>query len=175
MLKLIEGEQVILTSRRHWWILTIKITVILFLALVPLLLYSFWGVVSPQITLPNEVVVNAFIRLALALYYTFLWLYFCIFFVDYFLDAWIITNMRILDIEQKGLFNREISECYLSNIQDITVVIDGVVPTFLNFGYLRIRTAAEKREFIFQQIPDPNKVKNVILSQYNEQRLATNN
>ena len=83
--------------------------------------------------------------------------------------------MRILDIEQKGLFNREISECYLSNIQDITVVIDGVVPTFLNFGYLRIRTAAEKREFIFQQIPDPNKVKNVILSQYNEQRLATNN
>ena len=84
MLKLIEGEQVILTSRRHWWILTIKITVILFLALVPLLLYSFWGVVSPQITLPNEVVVNAFIRLALALYYTFLWLSFCIFFVDYF-------------------------------------------------------------------------------------------
>lgn len=175
MLKLTENEHIILISRRHWWILTGKITAVLFLGLIPILLYSFWGVVSPQITLPNEEAVGAFIYFALTLYYTFLWLYFCIFFVDYFLDVWIVTNMRIIDIEQKGLFNREVSECYLANIQDITIEIKGVMPTFLNFGDLHIQTAAEKKVFIFQQIADPNKVKNIILDQYNKQRLTINN
>lgn len=172
MLKLTENEHIVSISRKHWWTLTGKITVVLFLGLIPVLLYSFWGIISPQITLPNKEAASAFIYFALALYYTFLWLYFCISFVDYFLDAWIVTNMRILDVEQKGLFNREISECYLSNIQDITVIIKGVVPTFLNFGDLHIQTAAEKKEFIFPQIADPNKIKNIILDQYNEHHLT---
>lgn len=170
MLKLTENEHIILVSRRHWWILARKIITILFLGLIPILFYSLWGFISPQITIPNEEVASAFIYFALAIYYTFLWLYFCIAFVDYFLDVWVVTDMRILDIEQKGLFNREISECYLSKIQDIVVEVKGVTPTFLNFGDLRIQTAAEKREFIFQQIPDPNKVKNIILDQYNKQQ-----
>lgn len=82
--------------------------------------------------------------------------------------------MRILDVEQKGLFNREISECYISKIQDITVQTKGVMATFLKYGDLHIQTAAEKREFVFKEISEPEKVKNVILEQYNKQQLTIN-
>lgn len=170
MLNLVENERIILVSRRHWWVLTGKIAKILLIGLIPILLYSFWGVISAQTIISNEEIISAFVYVALTLYYAFLWLYFCIAFADYFLDVWIVTNMRIFDIEQKGLFNREISECYLSKIQDVTVEIRGMMPTFLNFGDLHIQTAAEKREFVFQQITDPNKVKNIILEQYNKQQ-----
>lgn len=174
MFNLSENEHIITISRKHWWILIGKITSVLFLGLIPVLIYSVWGIISPQITIPNEEVFKAFSYLGSALYYTFLWLYFCITFVDYFLDVWIVTDMRILDVEQRGLFNREISECYLSKIQDVTVETKGIMSTFLNFGDLHIQTAAEKREFVFQQIADPNKVKNIILDQYNKQQASIN-
>lgn len=147
-----------------------KLITIFFLFLIPPIIYLVWTFTSGQITPSEETVafINNFILLAAFLYYTLLWLYFCLIFIDYYLDVWVVTNMRILDVEQKGLFNREVSECYISKIQDITVQTKGVMATFLKYGDLHIQTAAEKREFVFEEISEPEKVKNVILEQYNK-------
>lgn len=76
--------------------------------------------------------------------------------------------MRILDMEQKGLFNREVTECYISKIEDMTVEIKGILPTFLNYGDLYLKTASEKGELVFREISDPNRIKNIVLEQYNQ-------
>ncbi len=177
MIKFSENERIISVSRKHWWILAEKIIAIFFLSLVPFFVYLAWSLATPQISFINEdnsTIANSLIIFGSSLYYLFLWLYFSIIFIDYYLDIWIITNMRILDVEQKGLFNREVSECYISKIEDVTVEIKGILPTFLNYGDLRAQTAAEKREFVFKQIPDPTNIKNIILEQYNKQHSAAN-
>lgn len=170
MIKLNENEYIISVSRRYWFILFSKFLTGLFLFILPAFIYLLWSFATPLTPLsswPIETIAPFFI-FGIAIYYLFLWLYFCIVFLDYYLDIWIVTNMRILDIEQKGLFNREIAECYISKIQDLTVEIKGIIPTFLNYGDLRIQTAAEKREFVFQEIENPNKIKNIILEQHNK-------
>lgn len=158
-------------SRRHWWLLAEKSIAILFLALVPLFVYIIWRFAIPQISALTEeviVIINSFLFFGAILFYLFLWLYFAILFIDYYLDLWVITNMRILDVEQKGLFNREVTECYISKIEDMTVEIKGVLPTFLDYGDLYLKTASEKGELVFRQIPNPNHIKNIVLEQYNK-------
>lgn len=171
MIKLSENEHIVSVSRRHWWILAEKSVAVLFLALIPLFVYIIWELAFPQIatlTEENITIINSFLFLGSVLFYLFLWLYFAILFIDYYLDLWVVTNMRILDMEQKGLFNREVTECYISKIEDMTVEIKGVLPTFLNYGDLYLKTASEKGELIFREIFDPNHIKNIVLEQYNK-------
>lgn len=170
MIKLNENEHVVSVSHRHWFVLIPKFLAVVFLFFLPAFIYLLWSFIAPLTPLsdwPRETIAPFFV-FGLATYYLFLWLYSFIIFADYYLDIWIVTNMRILDIEQRGLFNREIAECYISNIQDLTVEIKGIVPTFLNYGDLHVQTAAEKREFVFQEIENPDKIKNIILEQYNK-------
>ena len=103
-------------------------------------------------------------------YYLFIWLFFFHAFVDYYLDIWIVTDRRIVNIEQKGLFAREVSEQKLFRIQDVTSELKGIIPTFLNFGTVYIQTAAEEPRFVFKQIPDPGRVAQTIIKLVEENK-----
>lgn len=87
---------------------------------------------------------------------------------DYYLDTWIVTDHRILEIHQIGLFKRDISELRLSKIQDVSVKIEGMIPTFFNYGNVIIQTAGVVQEFKFEEIPNPQKVKDEILRLHDE-------
>jgi len=84
-------------------------------------------------------------------------------FIDYWLDVFIVTDKRILDIEQNGLFNRTVSELRMYRIQDVTAEIKGFTRTIFNFGNVYIQTAAEKERFDFVNISHPNDVAKMIL------------
>ena len=102
----------------------------------------------------------------------FIWNFFFILWLDFYLDAWIVTNERIINIEQRGFFTRKISELKLTKIQDVTSEIIGVIPTLFNYGNIYVQTAGEKERFIFYQIPNPNYVKNVIVELQEKERLS---
>jgi len=108
---------------------------------------------------------TAFMR---SLFFTFLWLLFFAIWIDYYFDVWIVTSERIINIEQKGLFTRVVSELELEKIQDVTTDVRGVIPTFLNYGHLLIQTAGERERFIFRNVPDPYTIKDVIMKLQNE-------
>ncbi|EKE11588.1 MAG: hypothetical protein ACD_15C00059G0026 [uncultured bacterium] len=84
--------------------------------------------------------------------------------IDYYFDVWIITNKRIINIEQKGLFSREISELELNKIQDVSAHVSGVIPTFLDYGDVFVQTAGERERFIFKKISAPYATKDLIMS-----------
>jgi hypothetical protein len=95
-------------------------------------------------------------------YYSFnivLLLNFFMKFHNYLLSVQIITNRRIIDVTQKGLFSRETNELGFDNIEDGTVKQMGLIPTIFNFGDVIIQTAAGSNKdisgFIFKNIPDP--------------------
>jgi len=106
---------------------------------------------------------NVLFVLITSLYYLYIWLFIFAVFVDYYLDVWIVTNHRILNIEQKGLFHRVISEQKLYRIQDVTSELKGILPTLFNYGTVHIQTAAEKSRFIFKQVPDPRHVSKKVI------------
>lgn len=91
-------------------------------------------------------------------------------FMDYYLDMWIVTNSRIINVEQHGLFGRTISETDLYKVQDVTSKIDGFFPTTLNYGFVYIQSAGEIVRFAFEEIPAPHLVRKIIIQNVQKDR-----
>jgi len=155
-----EEEQVILFLRRHWFIFLTRILFILFSIVVLVTIYIFFNTVNSNF---KESDFYNLLLFGESLAVLFLWNFFFILWLDYYLDAWIVTNERIINIEQRGFFMRNISELKLTKIQDVTSEIIGIFPTLLDYGNIYVQTAGEKERFTFYQIPHPNQVKNIIV------------
>ncbi len=81
----------------------------------------------------------------------------------YTLDNWIVTTKRIIDSLQSGFFNRRVAELHLEKIQDVSYKIEGLLPTFFNYGIVEIQTAGKDNKFLFEQVPNPQRVKDIIM------------
>lgn len=156
------GEKIVLLIQRHWFIIFIKLVFWFLLLFVPPLLYLLFQDFDTTI-LENNFVMPLLI-VFLGIYYLFILLFMLNNFVDYFLDVWIVTNERIISIEQNQLFSRTTSEQDLSKVQDVTAEVNGIIPTFLNYGQVYIQTAGEKERFIFKQVKNPLEIKRKITS-----------
>lgn len=157
-----QGETILLLLHRHWFDILKQMLVVFFMIIALLASLITLPSYFPIITeIPNYNRIFFFFESTFAM---LIWMVFFIIWIDYYLDVWIITNSRVVNIEQKGLFSRQISELELENIQDITTEVKGMIPTFLNYGQVFIQTAAEKERFIFRNIPDPYHTKDVLMA-----------
>ncbi|MEK7596038.1 MAG: PH domain-containing protein [Patescibacteria group bacterium] len=154
MLHLKPEEKIILSIHRHWLVIAGKMT---FIAAMLSAAAVFLTVVTGY--LPTYLALATFFS---AIYVLIILLAAFIFWVDFYLDIWIVTNKRIIDIEQKGLFRREISEFELSRIQDITIEIPNFTAAIFKFGNIRIQTAGTQ-SFTIKDAPRPEQIKNIIL------------
>ncbi len=156
-----KDEEILVLLRRDIVVLLFIIFKYLALSLFPIVVYLFVRYFY------NEVLQDSAWRSILALggliYYMFIWVFFYKEFLDYYLDVWIVTNHRILSIELQGFFNRSVSEHKLFRIQDVTTEQKGFLAHIFNYGEVYIQTAGTQQRFIFEQVPDPNKVSRQIV------------
>jgi len=151
------NEAVILTVRKHWFVIFSEIIGSFMMVLVPLIAIIMLAF-SP--TLPAAVVVLAD-HFSLAAYALSLWTLFSLMtgfmiWTHYYLDLWLITDRRIIVIDQVRFFNRKVSSFRLERLQDVKATVDGIIPTFLNFGTLHAHTAGNNEEnFTSTGLPDP--------------------
>lgn len=155
------GEKVKMIVRRDLFVLFKRILMLMFLIILPLIF--FYLMIAARPDLLSSPISHALITLGTSAYYLFVWLFFFFSFVDYYLDVWIITNRRIIDIQQKGFFSRVISEQKLFRVQDVTSEVHGLFPTFFKYGDVHIQTAGAKQRFLFHEVPDPNGVRDTII------------
>lgn len=157
----IPDEQVKFFLRRHPATLFGLAMGYLLLIATPLALYFYLANFQPEILQNGTVVL--FMVMGGSVFFLFAWLFLFMSFMDYVLDMWIVTDRRILSVEQTGLFSRTVSELRLYRIQDVTATVNGIWNTMFNFGDVEIQTAAEKEHFLFEQVPNPNIVSKGIL------------
>lgn len=84
--------------------------------------------------------------------------------VHYYLDVYIVTDERIVLINQIDFFHRKVSEAEVENIQDVEIEVKGLFATIIGFGDIRVTTASADQDLIiFDNIGDPYRVKDIIL------------
>ncbi len=83
--------------------------------------------------------------------------------VRYYYDSFIITNKRIIDIDQKGVFSRSVSETTFDRIQDATYEVKGFWGTTFDYGNVMIQTAGTQENLELSMVPHPQKVQERIL------------
>lgn len=163
MIDLDPNEKIVLKVRRHKLALIFESLFLgLFVILPPFLYLVSASVVSIK---GNDLALFTAVYSVILL---FAWVIFFAMWTNYYLDVLVVTEKRIIDIEQRGFFHREMSTVRMDNIEDITVNVSGILATFIDFGTLRIQTAAESREFTIRDVPKPNEVKAIIYDLHNK-------
>ncbi|MCX6765379.1 MAG: PH domain-containing protein [Candidatus Moranbacteria bacterium] len=161
-----EQERIIKVIHRHWFDILQQFFIVIFLVAA---LASGFFVLPALFSVFQQ---NNFYALMLFLetiFVLFIWIYAFFVWIDYYFDVWIITSERVVNIEQKGLFMRQVSELKFAKIQDVTAEVEGFFPTILNYGDVHIQTAGEEERFIFRQIPDPYGIKSIVMDLQKQQ------
>lgn len=170
MIDLDPGEKIVLKVRRHKFSLFLECLFLVVFIILPPLVYILGGTVDYSFRLPGNTFFLFMFLYSSAL--LFAWILFFVIWTNYYLDVLIVTDKRIIDVEQKGFFHRELSTLRLDKIQDITVTVSGILATFLDFGTMRIQTAGESTEFVMRDVPEPNRVKSIIYELHSKQAEA---
>lgn len=156
MITLLPEEKMIRIVHRHWIVMAQKMTMIigmLFVPLVGLFLLPFMSL-SEAIT--------SFVVYLFSLYALFVAVIAFAMWMDYYLDVWVVTSKRIVDIEHRGIFNREVSEFMIERIQDVTTHNPNFLSLFLGYGTIEIHTAGEKT-FSARDLPKIKEIKDIII------------
>lgn len=164
MIELNKDEVILYEVRKHWFFIVLWALGIIVLSIMPIFVSSviiyFIEGISVQIA-------------SLAVYFYVLWLgiLWMIFFIEwtnYRLDIWIVTNHRIIDIDQIGLFSRDIATVRLEDIVDIKFKVHGIVGTFFKYGTLELQTSGMMKEFLIETVFHPEEAKEMIYKAKNE-------
>ncbi|MBR2989385.1 PH domain-containing protein [Candidatus Saccharibacteria bacterium] len=140
-----DGEKVQFIFRRH--IATARkglrfLIIMIIIGIIPMLLW-------PDIPEMFWVFLGCVVVGLFGLLYAYLLWYFSIY---------IVTNERIRQVNQKGLFKKSTVDLALDRIQSISVSTPGVIAGIFGYGTLLIQTNVG--DLIISQVPKPDKIHN---------------
>lgn len=154
-------EKIEFLLRRHPITFIPILSLFIVLLLVPVAMYFLINNLYPQL-LTGEISYPLLVLFA-SVFYLSIYLLFYAQFIDFYLDIWIVTNDRIVDTEQFGLFSRTTSELDLYRIQDVSVNVTGFFPTIFKYGHVTVKTASSNSDIVFRNIPNPNQVRQALI------------
>ena len=152
--RLDENEKIIYQTNRHWIELVpvavstgMLVTLALALSYVSGRYASRLPLLSAGIVL---IVVIVLLGIAALIFFVGVWVF--------RQNQLILTNLHLIQIDQKGLFNRQVSQLSLSRVQDVSGKRAGLLATMLNFGTMEVQTAGEQDKFLFNNYAAPQEL-----------------
>lgn len=127
IIQLKPDEKVIIIYRRYGWtyigpmVVTIVLLLIPFFLLTLLFAWGWWGIAAFVVILVIAVWYG--LRKAITWYY----------------NACIITSQRVVDIDQRGFFDRTVSELPHTKVQDVSYRVKGLLGTLFRVGTVTIQ------------------------------------
>ncbi len=172
-------EDIILLVRQDIAVLIIRLLATLFVFFF-LLIIKFLAQRLLPADANNEVLLK-FIDFFVALGSFVLLLAFLRYFHNFYLSLQLVTTDRVIDIDQKGIFRREVNELAISNIQDVTYKQNGFLPSLLGYGEVIIKTSSIElgstsdntiNGFVFENCPEPSKVSGILSDLYHQKHIS---
>ena len=134
-------EEVEIVLRRHY-IIYIFLGLYLFL----------WIVISLGLYL--IIWFSYFTNLLLVWFWLFYFIFLYIEWLNHELDLFIVTNNRIIWVEQISFLDRRVSECNLWQVQEVNSSTSGFLANILNYGKIFIQTAWTSTTLQMAYAPD---------------------
>lgn len=158
-----DDEKVAVFARKHWLVFLGNVLVTFLLLLVPIVIYV---VINFYLSDVLAGISYNYYFIGASVYYLFVISYYIAGFIDFYFDLVIVTNYRVVDIRQDGLFHRSVDESDLIKIEDVRVNTKGFFATLFNLGDVEVQTAGSARNFSFRAIPNSQMIARKIMDLY---------
>lgn len=74
----------------------------------------------------------------------------------------IVTDQRVIDIEQKGLFDRVVTEASFDQIAEVSYRMKGILPTLFRFGTIFCGLNGNAADIEFRRVRSPERIQDLI-------------
>lgn len=150
-----DNEVIELFLRQHPIVNVFWVSLTLFLLILPAIMLQIDTLLGFNLSLqlPLNILVGSLI-----IYYLLLIAYAFEQFLSWYFNAYIITNMHIVDVNFYSLLAKEVVEISLDDIEVIAYQQAGVLGSLFHFGNVEIETAAETKRILFEKVPSPDVV-----------------
>lgn len=141
-------EDVVHLWRMHPWVMAktgFWVVLILFISFLPLLLPG--GFTGTKLIIIGSIISAVLILNAL---------------YGWWNTVYVLSNQRVIGVDQSKLLMREVHEVPLENIQNITFVQKGLGATMFGYGTVKIQTAGGKTAVRLRNVEHPLKVQQEI-------------
>lgn len=145
-----EDERVVLIVRRYW------VTMLLPIFASTLCIIAPFFFLVPLFRLGSRGVGGFIFLLVLGIFLFVRTLY------VYSLNAFILTDQRVIDVDQRGLFHRMVSECLYRNVQDVSIRVSGIGQTLFHFGSIVIQTSGASPNVELDGVKSPERVQEAV-------------
>lgn len=78
------------------------------------------------------------------------------------LNVFLVTNRRILDLNQTGLFSKSVTETTFDKIQDISYNKKGIFATLLDYGDVVVKTASHDENLELKKVHHPADIQDLL-------------
>ena len=78
-------------------------------------------------------------------------------------NVFVITTHRIIDFDQRGFFERVVSQSSFEKIQDVSLHIHGAAQTFFHYGDINIKSAWGSVDLCVPSIFRPARMQRLLL------------
>ena len=137
-----EWEKIEMVVRRHWIVyIQLWIYTLLWISVTTTLFWFFWFD-------------SFFINICLSIFWMLFLLFLYVEWLNHELDLFIITQNRIIWVEQISFLNRTISECPIAQVQEVNAKTKWLLSNLLNYWTLLIQTAWNSSNFEVEFAPD---------------------
>lgn len=159
------GEQVIAEVRKHWFLFLAELLPYAIIAVIPFALPNILPLVPLLAPYAASIhLTSPLMRVALGIWLLLTWTSAWGVFTRYFLNVWVLTDRRIVDIKQRHFFARQVSSLLLPRVQDVTTDVEGVLPSLLGIGDIKVQSAGTDVDFLMHGIPNPETMRDLILA-----------
>jgi len=160
-------EEVILLCRRTFIPFISILLVMILLLPCPFLIWLLTDLYFGVKLLATDANIILFIMIS-TLYYLVLNFFVFTNWLDFYFDVTIVTDRRIVDIDQLGLINRTISETNLVDIKESFVEQNGIFQNLFNYGTVSIQVPATRQSIEIDAVFNPREVARVINDLHNQ-------
>lgn len=85
-----------------------------------------------------------------------------------------VTNKRVIDIDQRGFFERNVAETTYDKVQDVRYTIRGFWPTVLRFGTIVVQTAGTTTNLELDAVQHPVDLQRLITDLQHQSQMKPN-
>lgn len=155
------GEKPVMIIKRHWIILVKIFLYFILWFFATSMFYVFWN--------------YAWAHLLVIIFWMIYSIFLYIEWLNHELDLYIITNNRIIWVDQVWFLDRKVSECNLWQVQEVWNQTKWLLSNLLNYWTIKIQTAWNATNFIMDIAPFPIENSRKILNEVDKYRDSNKN
>lgn len=157
-----QDEYIVKASRKHWVVFRNPFLIGFFIPFVAIFLAIFLS--TPFLSLPEFISDKvAMVLMLIAPFFfvigfvMFLWQLFL-----WYRTFYIVTNQRLIKMEQQTIFSSKIHQMYIDKVQDAICRISGFQAVLYGYGDISIQGSSETAQIEFKQTGHPKEMQQII-------------